>query len=67
MNALTYKLPLYVTALFFSMLFYSCGSETETPTNVGDPSDLQVEVNVASDNSGTVTVVAQATNDGWCV
>jgi len=50
--------------LFFlgTIFICSCDSESESTLNPGDPSNLSVEVNMADDESGKVTVQASATN-----
>ena len=48
--------------LLSSLVFVSCDT-TDTPTtNVGDPSNLTIEVDIADDRSGSVTVMARADN-----
>lgn len=50
---------LALTTIFLA----SCGSETETPTGLpGDPSNLTIDIEVAEDQSGLVTIQATATD-----
>ena len=46
-----------------ALLLVSCDSETDTPTgNAGDPSGLEMDITVAEDASGSVSIVATAVN-----
>ena len=57
------KLSATLWMFFFSTLcLISCGGSEEPSNNSGDPTNLTVEIIIADDDSGNVSVQAQATN-----